>query len=107
MTDRATEMIERVARALYEDQCVKHPDSIGAKTKFYNDGIYHGAARIALAAMREPTEAMLEAEAAQDTGSKAKISGYLDYFSADEVWKAMIDAALGDGECPLPAKKEE
>jgi hypothetical protein len=51
-------------------------------------------ARVAIEAMREPTEAMLGAEGVQDTGGKAKISGYLDYFSAEEIWKAMIDAAL-------------
>lgn len=56
------------------------------------------AARAVLTSMREPTKAMLEAEGTEDTGGKAKISGYLDYFSADEIWKAMIDAAVGEGE---------
>lgn len=85
-----SEMIERVANALYEDQCRKHSDSRDAKAQFYKDGVYHDAARIAIAAMREPTEAMVTAALTADGTNMMLAIGY------DEAWRAMIDAALAE-----------
>ncbi len=89
-------MIERVARAIKEADGNAYGYAFDGDLKV----TYEAIARYAIAAMREPTEAMLDAEGVQDTGCKAKISGYLDYFSADEIWKAMIDAALADATNP-------
>jgi len=67
-----SEMIERVAKAIYEAMDLSDGlDGTAAKTY----------ARAAIEAMREPTEAMLNAS-------------YLTSWDADEVWKDMIDAAL-------------
>ena len=49
----------------------------------------HGLARIAIAAMREPTEAMIEARYDQEPPDQP-----IDKHSAVAVWQAMIDAAL-------------
>jgi LmbE family N-acetylglucosaminyl deacetylase len=47
-----------------------------------------------LEAMRKPTEAMLTAEGETNVGYRERLGGYLDYWSADGVWTAMIDEAL-------------
>jgi hypothetical protein len=64
-----TTMIERAARAIADAQDVSEP--------FDN---YEEMARAAIAAMREPTEAMLEA---------SPVSGPVSI-----IWQNMIDAAL-------------
>jgi len=56
-------------------------------------GMAHQA-RAAIAAMREPTEAMLVAEGVNEMGSKERLGEYLDDWSAGGVYRAMIDAAL-------------
>ena len=73
MTD---DMIERVARSITEVLRAK-----GASSRMMDAG--KDAARAAIKAMREPTEAMLKA---------GPPFPYMD----KDVWKAMIDAALGE-----------
>lgn len=68
------DMIERVAKALSQ--------------QLDKDGYYVDAARAAIEAMRDPTEAMVEA------GEKHVRVGRL----AEEKYKAMIDAALNEHE---------
>jgi hypothetical protein len=77
MTDES--MLERVAKAISCDG-------------FVDDGDRR-AARAAVEAMREPTEAMCKAGAHsmdRDYGD--------DSITADEMWSAMIDAILREGE---------
>lgn len=81
------EMIERVARAI-----TKYPD----KPKEWDDyspiaqEIFRTIARLAIEAMREPTEGMCE------RAFEADLSDYEDdalrYFA--DIWQEMIDAAL-------------
>jgi len=69
-------MVERVARAIAESNEVWGDDLVKA--------------RAAIAAMREPTEAMVNAGSHLYVAGTAR--GELDY-EAETVWKAMIDAA--------------
>lgn len=62
-----SEMVGRVARVLQE--------------RLGGSGDYEGTARAAIAAMREPTEAMLDADGGVD---------------AIDCWHAMVDAALAE-----------
>ena len=87
-------MIERVAMTLCPS----------AFTGMYSSKNAQGAeqaralasARAVLTAMREPTDAMMKAKALDDDGGRTEVDGYLDYLSADNIWRAMIDAALKD-----------
>ena len=79
-------MIERVAQAIYavEDNKVKFPGSTWQKMTLEDDEediqwLYREYARAALEAMREPTDAMLDA---------AEIG--------DHEWRLAIDAALSE-----------
>ena len=79
-----TGMIERMAKALYHNQWldgVNHPAWEHAEGGGQERDFWLNQARIALAAMREPTEAMLEAPVAREQDAR-------------DVWKHMIDAAL-------------
>jgi hypothetical protein len=69
--------IERVARAIAAEMEGKSSDSLWVN--------YEGAAQAAIKAMREPTDAQLEAGNRKEN----------DYFP-DNIWRAMIDAALGE-----------
>ncbi len=77
-----SEMVERVAKVLASR------NSDAKWTWYLND------ARAVIEAMREPTEAMCKAQGTNNLGSPDNVSGYLDCWSADDVWRAMIDAAL-------------
>jgi hypothetical protein len=70
-----TDMVERVARAIYAAECWDTA----------TPGFYQHAARAAIAAMREPTDEMVDAawEPSVPPGNVA-------------IWQAMIDAAMGD-----------
>ena len=78
MTD---DMIERVARAICKSrschgiQCCEWPANTGLRHKCTVVAGYGDAAGAAIAAMREPTEAMLD-------------------YGTRPTWQAMIDAAL-------------
>lgn len=78
-----SEMVDKVAAAIYEHELQTYPESAAAKKEFFIDSIYHDAVRIALKAMREPTEEMVKAAWADALAEDAK-----------GVWCAMIDAAL-------------
>ena len=73
-----SDMIERVARALTD-----HWENLEAKQQNY----FRQKARTAIAAMREPTEAMCEAADAVECNQP------------ECIWQGMIDAAL-EGQCP-------
>lgn len=83
------EMVERVARRMH----AKHfefavPDDSGHPGLFY----FREMARVALQAMREPTEAMLAAVPAGTCFTCNR-----DWYSGpQEIWQSMIDAALGE-----------
>lgn len=79
-----SEMVERVARAIYEGTPRNKPyDHLSA---FKRKG-YEAEARAAIEAMREPTEAMCTA------GRLANMS-IIGGYGGPTSWEAMIDAAL-------------
>lgn len=97
------EMIERVARTIREGrQCGSREEPLHVPCPFCNwepdertpDHDETGCmwlARAAIAAMREPTEAMVEAAyASEDTGYEFSHRGD----EAPAVWRAMVDEAL-------------
>lgn len=89
-----SEMVERVARALCAE-AGRDPDKIAFPSEaFQLWRFYIKGARAALAAQREPTEAMLAAECDTVTGGRQRLSDYLDYVDARSVWRAMNDEAL-------------
>ncbi len=77
MTD---DLVERVARAMFVVES-DDPDDPGVWE--YAAENYRALARAAIEAMREPTEAMIDAGAI-----------YADCNGAHGAWQAMIDAAL-------------
>ena len=88
-------MVERVARALADLEsrqsgvCIKGPDEhLAAVTKMASNPERIERARAAIAAMREPTEAMMRAGVAQDPDYPG------EYAAPEEYWRAMIDEAL-------------
>lgn len=83
----ASKMIERAARAMWEEACPGM--EWGDEDKMY----YLQGARIAIAALREPTETMLHA--ARDWSIKKNGRGVGDD-QATGCWQAMLDATLSD-----------
>lgn len=77
-----SEMVERVAGAIY--------DAAGDCDQEMNLAAARALARAAIAAMREPTEAMKAAGgfAYMERGGMNARDG------SDDIWRAMIDAAL-------------
>lgn len=78
-----SEMVERVAQAICGDD---NPQNILE--------IHRIRDRLAIEAMREPTAAMLKAKGTEDTGGRGTVDEFLDFWSADQVWGAMISEAL-------------
>jgi hypothetical protein len=82
-----SEMVERVARALYERQAkLNHYDHSWEVIAGMAKGIadeFRADARTAIEAMREPTPSMRNA-----------IMGNTTEFDVDAVWNDVIDAAL-------------
>lgn len=89
----ADTMLERVAEALWRASRGRGP-RWGNVSDVVRAGIWYPAARAAIEAMREPTEEMRHAEL-RDLDTCA---GFLDDYSATQVWQAMISAALGEAE---------
>lgn len=91
MADTRGDMVERVARAIYERNSKRTnyvwPDDVypAIRNRCLRD------ARAAIEAMREPTEEMVNAGAVAegDTNLEAQ---------ARSLWEAMIDAILKDGD---------
>lgn len=90
-----TEMVERVARAIYESyDFVKpwdHPDTVRIHHRHTK-----AAARAAIEAMREPTYAMCFADT--DAGPPT----YNDPLPPGMLWGAMIDVALQEEADGIP-----
>jgi hypothetical protein len=92
MPDPSEDMVERVARAILEaagDRAMGDTDDLSC-VLIDGDMDLIGLARAAIEAMREPTEAMLQAQhmdAMWDEPDEGKPAAYYD-------WRAMIDAAL-------------
>ncbi|WP_158876883.1 hypothetical protein [Antarcticirhabdus aurantiaca] len=106
-----TTMVERVARAIYEGRngagCIPWARRDGAHRKPYLSD-----ARAAIAAMRDPTPAIVEAVKPWpghcwgqiETAGSAKRAAYLaDQATATSSFTTMIDAALAED--PLPETK--
>ena len=91
-----TSMLERVARAMFNAS----GEEYGMKWAMNPDNRarWKMLARTAIEAMREPTEAMVEAASA--TGEYGGISDHgapePNDFDPEDVWDAMITAALAD-----------
>lgn len=87
------DMAERIARIMW-----KHFATEGAFDEDRNDedrGAYLTAARAAIEAMREPTDAMLRSINAQVLVAGTDSGCYSDHNpSPDVAWETMIDAAL-------------
>lgn len=90
-----SEMIEEVAKAMWDVRRA-HANGAGVFLEFWGDGTIPKAngimqeARAAIEAMREPTDAMVNAANALDEVSK----GVLITPIPERAWEAMIDAAL-------------
>jgi hypothetical protein len=87
----AESMIEAVARAIAHHAGVD-PDR--ERSGAFQWQAYVGIARAAIAAMREPTDAMVDAGAAERFDSRYES----EENHAKHVWDAMIDAILNEGE---------
>ena len=97
-------MLEKVAKALFEyQQSLRNVAGLSWEYEWATNGNYWmPLARAAINAMREPTPHMLtalhpdERRAAKDE----RVSGFLDFWDAEDVWKAMISAALDEPPSP-------
>lgn len=98
-----SDMIERVARAIYAERYLVEI-AFGAMPAWEDvqgsdrTGTFDEA-RAALEAMREPTEAMTSATSGVVTGCDGEYGDYNVYCDdrvAGEIWTAMIDAALSN-----------
>jgi hypothetical protein len=76
-----SEMVDRVAKALWESSDDTEMGAPWENLTGHWRKTYEDMARVAIAAMREPTQAMLDA---------GPVEPYMDAY----VWAKMIDAAL-------------
>lgn len=86
-------MIERVAKAIYD----ANPEAQRFTWSYADSFLKEQARRMgraAIEAMREPTEDMLNAKAENVLGTVESINSYLDYHSAEQIWRSMIDEIL-------------
>lgn len=96
------EMVERVAKAVFDEANRQQPhpsDKEWAQASVQDKGAAHSFARAAIAAMREPTEAMAVAGAKTVEGHV-----WLTGESIHRRWQAMIDAALAEGPMTEPSE---
>lgn len=92
-----SEMIERVARAIYaSDEFANEKPTWDEIAEFIPEAnvheMYRNMACAAIEAMREPTEEMKVAGTSKEYGPSPGYS--LDAYDAEDVWRLMIDAAL-------------
>lgn len=90
-------MIQRVARALYESKAI--PGDDWATESEVHREFCRRQARVAIEAMREPTQAMLDAGADhmhEAIDFSPEPGEGIDGYDVSPVWDAMIDAALTD-----------
>ena len=78
-------MVEKVAQAIADNINAALPDGVEIDA--------HYAARAAIEAMKEPTEAMLNA-VADEEDKRGIPNSVIDALIAEEAWPLMIDAAL-------------
>lgn len=97
MTDS---MIERVARAICDEIAHDHDGEFVVEGGFRGDDFFADIARTVLAAMREPTNAMIEAwtDASPAGDVMAMSDEDANAVCATADWQAMVDAALAEGE---------
>lgn len=83
-----SDMVERVARAIYAVD--------GGKGWHLHEKFYVAAARTAIEAMREPTEAMCRTGESSKGASSPEswVDGSYTPENVELIWKDMIDAAL-------------
>lgn len=84
-----SEMVERVAKAIAADESRTWSEMDGVEV-----AMYFSFARAAIAAMREPTEAMANAPDVYRAGA---VGGHFDVCTPTDyakIWQAMIDAAI-------------
>ncbi len=84
-----SEMVEKVRAALATDQMRSTLAAAGLEFEPAQDAFLEVYARAAIKAMREPTEAMIEAVEGISVGGP-----YLGPLDADDIYGQMIDAAL-------------
>lgn len=93
------EIIERASRA-HSPSLWTRIDELAATGEPADDLRREALARMrdAIRALRDPTEAMMHAKVCEEDRDLPvdTVDGYLDYWCADAVWRAMIDAALAD-----------
>jgi hypothetical protein len=94
-----SDMVERVAKVLYESiyTDIWPPSPFDAELRTADD--WRATARRAIEAMREPSDAILEAGSWQSNHYPAVPDGSstppVHRFVVTQMWRAMIDAALG------------
>lgn len=100
MTDT---MVERVARAMFNRRfpnidfdTLAGTGALGAGAKAYKND-FRADARAAIAAMREPTAAMLKSVMYDMVGDRMAVSDAELHADGKAVWEKMIDEALKDG----------
>ena len=91
-----TSMVERVARTLCTTRGVDPDKEVHCQGGgiLYEWHWWEREARAAIAAMREPTEGMLEGMSSLITGEVEDYNVYLGREDATEAWQLAIDAAL-------------
>lgn len=89
-----SEMVERVARALCLSKMngPSYPEGFRERRVEQNWHLFTDQARIAIEAMKEPTEAMLKVE--MDLGGYGFGDGECDSADPREIWTAMCKEAL-------------
>lgn len=85
-----SEMIERVAKAIWEKHRAMLLGEEWEELDRFTTERYRGYASAAIAAMREPTEAMEIA----GHGTAIDVDGTTHMVSAKACWQAMVDEAL-------------
>ena len=90
-----TDLIERVAKAIYEDRNGAGCMPWRRREKAHKEP-YRSDARAAIAAMREPTEGMIDAF---HTAAYLRVEWGEDPMveNSEDAYRAMIDAALNTG----------
>lgn len=88
-----SDMVERLAKAVYLNHRGRTLMRPWESLDHFEQGFWKEAAVAGLKEIRSPTEAMLSAKHPEH-GQYHGVEWYLDDWSAEDVWHAMIDAAL-------------
>ena len=87
MSTEVSEMVERVARAMYA--VIPDPKAAWEESHWGQRAFFRAYAAAAMAAMREPTAAMVEA-------AESRQLSVHEPLPAGTAWRLMIAAALGE-----------